>query len=59
MSDIMEYNIMRELNLKEVEQVSAGNPAAALLWSILVGANEGLNDFGRGLGSGLYDALNS
>lgn len=50
---------MRELNINEIEEVSGGAATAALLWSILVGASGGLNDFGRGLGSGLYDAINS
>ena len=45
---------MRELNITEIVSVKGGRATA--LWTILVFAHEGLNDLGRGIGSGIYDA---
>jgi len=51
---------MRELSVNEMAMVAGGGPVAVatLAWTILLGAHEQLNDFGRGLGAGLYDGLN-
>lgn len=51
---------MRELSVNEMAMVAGGGPVgiAGILWAILIGANKELNDFGSGLGAGLYDALN-
>lgn len=48
---------MRELNVNEIECVNGGaSVIAAILWGVLVGAHEGLNNLGRGLGAGYADA---
>ena len=45
---------MQELTFEQVEEVSGGNPAAALLWGIAgsyaydsIGGQEGLNEYFR------------
>jgi len=52
---------MRELSVNELDVVTGGAVSGAIfggLIAILVGAHEELNDFGRGVGAGLYDSLN-
>jgi len=45
---------MRKLNAVEVTAVEGG--AVVALWTILIFGYEELNDLGRGIGAGIYDA---
>ncbi|OKY25044.1 hypothetical protein BI291_17210 [Thalassotalea sp. PP2-459] len=46
--------IMRELSMNELTTVNGG--AALILWTILLLGHEALNELGRGIGAGVYDA---
>jgi hypothetical protein len=47
-----------ELSVNELTQVSGASiGTATLLWFVLVEGQEMLNDFGEGLGRGLYDGI--
>ncbi|MDO6428376.1 hypothetical protein Q4489_15270 [Thalassotalea sp. 1_MG-2023] len=45
---------MRELSMNELTTVNGG--AALILWTILLLGHEALNELGRGIGAGVYDA---
>ena len=45
---------MRELNIKEINSVEGG--VVVGLWTILIFGHGALNELGRGIGAGVYDA---